>query len=109
MPRVHDKLSGWHRISGRDVQAIFCRSRHQPSSPALACITAHGRKCQPCNRVKQFCLHCESPSSQATCSRYENLFHKTTRQLRFFGQTCALLDKLSDKRRFDLRVNEYTA
>ena len=30
-------------------------------------------------------------------------------QLLFFGQTCAFLDKLSDRRRWDLRVNEYTA
>jgi hypothetical protein len=29
--------------------------------------------------------------------------------LLFFGQTCASLDKLSDKQRCDLRVNEYTA
>jgi len=27
----------------------------------------------------------------------------------FLEQTCAFLDKLSDKRRCDLRVNEYTA
>src|SRR5215831_11199859 len=30
-------------------------------------------------------------------------------QLLFFGQTCAFVDKLSDKRRCDLRVNEGTA
>jgi len=30
-------------------------------------------------------------------------------QLPFFRQTCAFLDKLSDRRRCDLRVNEYTA
>ena len=28
MPRV---ISEWHRISGRDVQAIFFRRRHQPN------------------------------------------------------------------------------
>src|SRR5215831_6746433 len=28
------------------------------------------------------------------------------RQLLFFGQTCAFVDKLSDKQRCDLRVNE---
>jgi len=30
-------------------------------------------------------------------------------QLLFFGQTSTFLDKLSDKRRCDLRVNECTA
>jgi len=30
-------------------------------------------------------------------------------QLLFLGQTCAFLDKFSDKRRCDLTVNEYTA
>src|SRR5215510_11009504 len=36
-------------------------------------------------------------------------FAEQPRQLLFFEQTCAFLDKLSDKRRSDLRVNEYTA
>jgi len=33
-------------------------------------------------------------------------FTKRRRQLLFFGQTCAFVDKLSDKQRCDLRVNE---
>jgi hypothetical protein len=36
-------------------------------------------------------------------------FREQPRQLLFFGQTSAFLDKLSDKWRCDLRVNEGTA
>jgi hypothetical protein len=35
-------------------------------------------------------------------------FTEQPRQLQFFGQACAFVDKLSDKLRCDLRVNEYT-
>src|SRR5215471_4205705 len=36
-------------------------------------------------------------------------FTEQPRQLQFFGQACTFVDKLSDKLRCDLRVNEYTA
>jgi hypothetical protein len=51
-----------------------------------------------------------SPRSRRESQRYASIsFAEQPRQLLFFGQTCAFMDKLSDKQRCDLRVNEYTA
>src|SRR5215470_5242844 len=41
--------------------------------------------------------------------RHEHRFDRTCVNYCFLEQTCAFLDKLSDKQRCDLRVSEYTA
>jgi hypothetical protein len=60
MLRGHDKVSGWHRISGRDVQAIFW---------AAVATT-------PSRRTARQLLRASLPEQP--------------RQSLFFGQTCAL-------------------
>src|SRR5262245_19356637 len=54
--------------------------------------------------------HLPSYLSPVFCHRrHEHRFDSTCVNYCFLEQTCAFLDKLSDKRRCDLRFNEYTA